>query len=101
MRSPAANAAAVPPAQADRALDNALERLVDGKGGPPGAIAMVHRGGRSSAHSAGVGVCGNGRRSATVAINRQIAPPIGEAAAFLRLRRTFEAAVCAALATRR
>jgi D-alanyl-D-alanine carboxypeptidase len=53
---PVAGAGAVPPAQADRALDNALERLVVGDGGPPGAIAMIRRGGRASAHTAGVGV---------------------------------------------
>jgi D-alanyl-D-alanine carboxypeptidase len=53
---PVANAGAVPPAQADRALDNALDGLVEGEGGPPGAIAMIHRGGRTVAHTAGVGV---------------------------------------------
>ena len=53
---PVAGAGAIPPAQADRALDNALERLVDGEGGPPGAISMIHRGGRTVAHTAGVGV---------------------------------------------
>jgi D-alanyl-D-alanine carboxypeptidase len=53
--SPAA-AAAAPAPQADRALDGALERLVEGEGGPPGAIAMIHRGGRTVAHTAGVGV---------------------------------------------
>jgi D-alanyl-D-alanine carboxypeptidase len=53
---PVAGADAAPPAQADRALDNALERLVEGDGGPPGAIAMIHRGGRAAAHTAGVGV---------------------------------------------
>jgi D-alanyl-D-alanine carboxypeptidase len=58
---PVAQAGAVPPAQADRALDNALERLVDGAGGPPGAIAMIHRGGRTVAHTAGVGVIRPGR----------------------------------------
>ena len=46
-------AGAVPPTQADRALDNALERLVDGEGGPPGAMSMIHRGGRTVAHTAG------------------------------------------------
>ena len=53
---PVAGAGAAPAPQADRALDNALERLVDGEGGPPGAIAMIHRGGRTVAHTAGVGV---------------------------------------------
>jgi D-alanyl-D-alanine carboxypeptidase len=42
----------------------------------------------------------DGRRSATVAINRQITASSGEPAAFARLRRTFAAAVCDALATR-
>jgi D-alanyl-D-alanine carboxypeptidase len=51
-----ASVAAAPPQQADRALDNALERLVDGAGGPPGAISMIHRGGRTMTHRAGVGV---------------------------------------------
>jgi D-alanyl-D-alanine carboxypeptidase len=53
---PVAAAGAAPAPQADRALDNALERLVDGEGGPPGAIAMIHRGGRTVAHTTGVGV---------------------------------------------
>jgi D-alanyl-D-alanine carboxypeptidase len=53
---PVAGAGAAPASEADRALDNALDRLVDGEGGPPGAIAMIHRGGRATAHSAGVGV---------------------------------------------
>jgi hypothetical protein len=51
---PVASAGAMPAQRADRALDNALARLVD-----------------------------------------------GSTAAFVRLRRSFEAAVCAALATRR
>jgi D-alanyl-D-alanine carboxypeptidase len=53
---PVTGAGAVPASRADRALDNALERLVDGAGGPPGAISMIHRGGRTVAHTAGVGV---------------------------------------------
>jgi D-alanyl-D-alanine carboxypeptidase len=53
---PVAGAGAVPAPQADRALDNALERLVEGEGGPPGAISMIHRDGRTAAHTAGVGV---------------------------------------------
>ena len=53
---PVTGAGAVTAPQADRALDNALERLVDGEGGPPGAISMIHRGGRTVAHTAGVGV---------------------------------------------
>jgi D-alanyl-D-alanine carboxypeptidase len=48
-----------------------------------------------------IGASGDGRRSATVAINQQITATKGEPAAFVRLRRTFAAAVCAALATRR
>jgi D-alanyl-D-alanine carboxypeptidase len=59
---PVAGAGAVPPPQADRALDNALERLVEGDGGPPGAIAMIRRGGRATAHTAGVAVTRPGRR---------------------------------------
>jgi D-alanyl-D-alanine carboxypeptidase len=43
----------------------------------------------------------DGRRSATVSINQQITPTIGSPAAFQRLRRVFERASCAALATRR
>jgi D-alanyl-D-alanine carboxypeptidase len=42
----------------------------------------------------------DGRRSATVSINQQIAPPVGDAAAFRRLRHVFELASCAALAGR-
>lgn len=53
---PVSSAAAAPAPRADRALDSALERLVEGKGGPPGAISMIHRGGRTSAHTMGVGV---------------------------------------------
>ena len=53
---PVSGVGAVPAQQADRSLDSALERLVDGEGGPPGAIAMIHRGGRTVAHTAGVGV---------------------------------------------
>jgi D-alanyl-D-alanine carboxypeptidase len=53
---PVTGAGAVPASRADRALDDALERLVDGAGGPPGAISMIHRGGRTVAHTAGVGV---------------------------------------------
>jgi D-alanyl-D-alanine carboxypeptidase len=43
----------------------------------------------------------DGRRSATVSINQQITPTVGSPAAFNRLRRVFELASCAALATRR
>jgi D-alanyl-D-alanine carboxypeptidase len=54
----APSASAIPAARADRALDSALQRLVAMDGGPPGAIAMIHRGGRTAAHTAGVGVIG-------------------------------------------
>jgi D-alanyl-D-alanine carboxypeptidase len=40
----------------------------------------------------------NGRRSATVSINAQIAPPVGDPEAFAALRRAEKLAVCAALA---
>ena len=40
--------------RADRALDAALEALVDEKQGPPGAIAVVQRGNRRNVHTAGV-----------------------------------------------
>jgi D-alanyl-D-alanine carboxypeptidase len=40
----------------------------------------------------------NGRRSVTVSINAQIAPPIGDPDAFVALRRAETLAVCAALA---
>jgi D-alanyl-D-alanine carboxypeptidase len=42
----------------------------------------------------------DGRRSATVSINQQINPTVGEPAAFARLRHVFELAACAALARR-
>lgn len=38
----------------DRALDRAVERLVEMKGGPPGAAAIVQRGVRPRLHTAGV-----------------------------------------------
>jgi D-alanyl-D-alanine carboxypeptidase len=53
---PASSASADPAARADRALDASLKRLVSMDGGPPGAIAMIHRRGRTTAHTAGVGV---------------------------------------------
>lgn len=53
---PASGASAIPAPQADRALDDALERLVEGDGGPPGAISLIHRGGNTVTHRAGVGV---------------------------------------------
>ena len=46
--------AAKPRAAADRALDRALERVVNIEEGPPGAIALVHRGGVTKVHRAGV-----------------------------------------------
>jgi D-alanyl-D-alanine carboxypeptidase len=42
----------------------------------------------------------DGSRSATVSINQQIAPPVGDPAAFQRLRAVFRLASCAALARR-
>jgi D-alanyl-D-alanine carboxypeptidase len=50
----ASPAAAAPPARADRALDRALERVVDVPGGPAGVISLVRRGGRTFVHRAGV-----------------------------------------------
>lgn len=46
--------AAGPASQADRALDRALRQLVAAEDGPPGAIAVIQRGDRRVAHSAGV-----------------------------------------------
>lgn len=40
--------------RADRALERALDRLVDANGGPPGAIAVVQRGDDRDVHTAGV-----------------------------------------------
>jgi D-alanyl-D-alanine carboxypeptidase len=40
----------------------------------------------------------NGKRSVTVSINAQIAPPVGDPDAFKALRRAEGLAVCAALA---
>jgi D-alanyl-D-alanine carboxypeptidase len=50
----ASPAAAAPPARADRALDRALERVVDVPGGPAGVISLIRRGGRTFVHRAGV-----------------------------------------------
>jgi D-alanyl-D-alanine carboxypeptidase len=47
-------AAAAPAGPADRALDRALRTAIRAPEGPPGVIAVVHRGGRSSVHRAGV-----------------------------------------------
>jgi D-alanyl-D-alanine carboxypeptidase len=50
----ASPAAAGTPGRADRALDRALETVVDTPGGPPGAISLVRRGGKTFVHRAGV-----------------------------------------------
>ncbi|MGH3101110.1 MAG: serine hydrolase, partial [Thermoleophilia bacterium] len=50
----ASPALAAKPRAADRALDRALERVVNIEEGPPGAIALVHRGGVTRVHRAGV-----------------------------------------------
>jgi D-alanyl-D-alanine carboxypeptidase len=49
-----ASAGANPAGPADRALDRALERVVDAPGGPPGVISVVHRDGRTFVHREGV-----------------------------------------------
>jgi D-alanyl-D-alanine carboxypeptidase len=60
--------AAAPVAQAksgghaDRELDGALEQLVEGAGGPPGVIVLVHRHGVTSVHRAGVADTATRRR---------------------------------------
>jgi D-alanyl-D-alanine carboxypeptidase len=46
-----------------------------------------------------VAASSDGRRSATVSINQQITPQVGQPAAFKRLRNVFALASCAALAT--
>ena len=56
------SAGAAPAAVADRALERALERVVDGPGGPPGVISVVHRGGRTVVRRAGVGDLDSRRR---------------------------------------
>ena len=55
-------AAAAPPAQADQALDRALQAVVDTQGGPPGVISLVRRGGRTFVHRAGVADLATDRR---------------------------------------
>jgi D-alanyl-D-alanine carboxypeptidase len=57
-----AAARAGPTGSADRALDRALERVVDAPGGPPGVISVVHRGGRTFVHRAGVADLNRERR---------------------------------------
>jgi D-alanyl-D-alanine carboxypeptidase len=47
-------AGAAPAGPADRALDRALQNVVQAPGGPPGVISVVRRGGRSVVHRAGV-----------------------------------------------
>ena len=51
-----------PAMRADRALDQALQRVVDTPGGPPGAISLVRRGGRTFVHRAGVADLSTDRR---------------------------------------
>ena len=56
-----ATALAAKPRAADRALDRALQRVVNTEEGPPGAIALVHRGGATKVHRAGVADVDNDR----------------------------------------
>jgi D-alanyl-D-alanine carboxypeptidase len=58
----ASAASAAKPRAADRALDRALERVVSTENGPPGAIALVHRGGATRVHRVGVANVENDRR---------------------------------------
>jgi D-alanyl-D-alanine carboxypeptidase len=58
----ASAASAAKPRAADRALDRALKRVVNTENGPPGAIALVHRGGATRVHRAGVANIENDRR---------------------------------------
>jgi D-alanyl-D-alanine carboxypeptidase len=53
--------AATPAQRADRALDNALERLTGMRGGPPGAAAVVQRGRQPRLHVAGIASLRTGR----------------------------------------
>jgi D-alanyl-D-alanine carboxypeptidase len=53
--------AATPAQRADRALQNALERLTKMRGGPPGAAAVVQRGGKRRLYIAGTANLRNGR----------------------------------------
>ena len=57
----ASGALAAKPKAADRALDRALERVVSVEDGPPGAIALVRRGGVTKVHRAGVANVENDR----------------------------------------
>ena len=58
----APSAGAGPAGPADRALERALERVVDAPGGPPGVISVVHRGGSTFVHRAGVADLDSKRR---------------------------------------
>jgi D-alanyl-D-alanine carboxypeptidase len=58
----ASTAFAAKPRAADRALDRALQRVVNTDNGPPGAIALVHRGGTTRVHRVGVANVENDRR---------------------------------------
>jgi D-alanyl-D-alanine carboxypeptidase len=58
----AAPALAAPPSpRADRALERALDRLVEADGGPPGAVSVVQRGLDREVHNAGVAEVGKSR----------------------------------------
>ena len=58
----AAPALAAPPSpRADRALERALDRLVEADGGPPGAVSVVQRGLDREVHTAGVAEVGKSR----------------------------------------
>lgn len=61
MGATASTALAAKPGAADRALDRALKRVVDTPNGPPGAIALVRRGGVIQVHRAGVADVQNDR----------------------------------------
>jgi D-alanyl-D-alanine carboxypeptidase len=54
--------------------------------------------GNTSGHTQFMAASPDGKRSATVSINAQIAPPVGDPKAFEALRRAEKRAVCAALA---
>ena len=56
--------------------------------------------GNIPAYTQFIAASSDGRRSATVSINQQIDPPVGDPDAFRRLRHVFELAACAALAGR-
>jgi D-alanyl-D-alanine carboxypeptidase len=56
---PAAGAGSL--GRADRALDRALQNVVQTPGGPPGVISLIRRGGRTFVHRAGVADRDTGR----------------------------------------